>query len=217
MKNLVIFDLDNTLIKGQSQRLLLIYMFKKREIKLFPFLKILLWFVFYKLDFVKNPKEIMEYSFQFLKNRNVNEFEKKIGDFFEKKLKNKFFKESLDLIEKHKKEGREIIIVSNAIEPLVKRAASFLGLNNFIGTKLEYQDGFFTGRIDGNIITGKNKVIEIEKFLKSDDFKEIWAYGDQITDLPFLEISTKPFVVNPDSLLRKVAKERNWPILNFKL
>lgn len=44
-----------------------------------------------------------------------------------------------------------------------------------------------------------------------------WAYGDHISDIEFLEISTHPNVINPDKLLLVEAQKRNWPILKFNL
>jgi len=66
MKELAIFDLDNTLLKEQSQAALLNYAFKKRLISLFFYIKVMSWFIAYKLGLAKNPKKIMEYSFNFL-------------------------------------------------------------------------------------------------------------------------------------------------------
>ncbi len=67
MKDLVILDLDNVIVKGQSQKLLLNYLFKRKLIGYWYFLKIYLWFVFYKIGLIKNPKRVMEYAFSFLK------------------------------------------------------------------------------------------------------------------------------------------------------
>jgi len=82
MNELVIFDLDNTLIKKQSQALLLAYVLKKRLISPFFYFIIMTWFIFYKLGLVKNPRKIMEYSFSFLKGKRVISFRKIIDDFF---------------------------------------------------------------------------------------------------------------------------------------
>ena len=68
MRELVIFDLDNTLIKGQSQAFLLSYLLKKGVITPFFYLKLMSWFIFYKLGLIKNPGRIMDYSFSFLKD-----------------------------------------------------------------------------------------------------------------------------------------------------
>ncbi|MCX6731614.1 MAG: HAD-IB family hydrolase [Candidatus Parcubacteria bacterium] len=218
MKELVIFDVDNTIIKGQSQRLLLEYVFKKRLIKFFYYLKILCWFILYKLGIAKNPKKTMEYAFGFLKDKDENYLKNIIDDFFESELKKHFYKEALDLIDKHKRNGQEIILISNAIEPIIMRIAQYLGIKDYIATKLEIQNGKFTGKLFGEIVYGKNKIDKIREFIKKNNFslKNSWSYGDHITDLPVLKIASHPIAVNPDKILFKEASKKHWPVLNFK-
>ena len=49
------------------------------------------------------------------------------------------------------------------------------------------------------------------------DLAECTAYSDSHTDLPFLEAVGHPVAVNPDRALRKIADERSWPMLEFKM
>jgi HAD superfamily hydrolase (TIGR01490 family) len=218
MKELVIFDVDNTIIKGQSQKLLLEFVFKKRIIKFFRYLKILYWFALYKLGISKNPEKTMEYAYGFLKNKDEYYLENIINDFFNNKLKRYFFKEALDLIDKHKKEEREIILISNAIEPIIKKIAQYSGIKYYIATKLEIQNGKYTGKIDGGIVYGKNKIAKIKDFIEKNgfSFKNSWSYGDHASDLDILGTVTHSIAVNPDRTLYKEANQRHWPILNFR-
>ncbi len=218
MKELAIFDLDNTLIKKQSQVFLLAYALKKGHVGFFSYIFIMLWFIAYKIGLVKNPKRIMEFSFNFLKNKNIDEFESIIDDFFENKLKSTLFVEALRLVEKHKRNGRETLIVSNAIEYIPKKVAQYLGIDYFIGTKLEIVNNKFTGKIKGDIIYGRNKVTSINDFVREKGFSldNSYGYSDHYSDIPFLEMVANPFAVNPDSKLQNKAKRENWPILIFK-
>jgi len=217
IKELIILDLDNVIINGQSQKILLNYLFGKRIIGFFYYFHIYFWFILYKLGLAKNPKEIMEYAFSFLKGRKVNEAEEIIDDFFERVLKNFIFQEMVDIINSHRKEKRELIIISNVIEILAKKIAEFLDINNYIATKLEVMDGKFTGRIVGDIVYGENKVNCIKKFIKENNLNLIksWAYADHISDLGILNIVNNPLVVNPNRKMREEARKRKWPILNF--
>ena len=170
MSELVIFDLDNTLIKGQSQKLFLSYVFKKGLITRFFYFKLMLWFIFYKLGLVKNPRIIMEYSFIFLKKKRVDVFMELIDDFFKEKLRSVVFADVLKLINIHRTKGRKILIISNAIEYIPKKVGEFLKIDYYIGTKLEIKNNEFTGKIDGDIIYGKNKVFAIKNFIRENSF-----------------------------------------------
>lgn len=218
MNELVIFDLDNTLIKKQSQGLLLTYTLKKGTIGLFFYFTIMIWFIFYKLGLVKNPRKIMEYSFSFLKGKNVIDFREDIDDFFRERLKPIIFVDVLRLINTHKAKGRKILIISNAIEYIPKKISEFLNIDYYIGTKLEIKNNKFTGMIDGDIIYGKNKVFAIKEFVKENNLflKNSWGYSDHHSDIPFLKTVDFPIVVNPTKKLLKEAQKRKWPILKFK-
>lgn len=217
-KEVVIFDIDNTLIKGYSQKILLSYLFKKKVIKLLPYLKIYFWFILYKLKLVNNPKKAMEYAYNFLKGRTVNEFDSIIDNFFEEELKYFIFKEGIDLINEHKFKNRELILVSAIVEPIVKKFSQYFDIKNYLATYLEIKNDKYTGKINGDIDYGEKKVHFIKEYFKKHNLtlENSWAYGDHQSDIPVLEIANHSIAVNPDSLLLKEAKIRNWPILIFK-
>ena len=217
MNELVIFDLDNTIIKGQSQKLFLGYIFKKRLITRFFYVKLMLWFVLYKLGLINNPKKVMEYSFRFLKDKDVDEFKRIINDFFEQELKHYIFEDMLEIIEEHKSKKRKTLIISNAISFIPQRVADFLGIDYSIGTELEQKNNKFTGKIKGDIIYSKKKVVAIDYFIRKNkiSLNNSYGYSDHHSDLPFLQIVDNPIVVNPDSKLEEKAKKEGWPILVF--
>lgn len=218
MNELVIFDLDNTLIKKQSQALLLFYALEKRLISPFFYFTVMIWFIFYKLNLVKNPRKIMEYSFTFLKEKDVVDFKQIIDDFFKEKLKFVIFVDVLKIVNTHKAKGRKILIVSNTIECIPKKIAEFLNINYYIGTRLEIKNNKFTGKIDGDIIYGRNKISAIKKFVIKNNFslKGSWGYSDHHSDIPFLELVNFPVVVNPSRKLLEKAQKQKWPVLKFK-
>jgi len=219
VKELVILDLDNVIIKGQSQKLLLNYLFKKKLIGYWYFLKIYFWFIFYKAGLIKNPKRVMEYAFGFLKDKKVENVNEIANDFFDNTLKKFIYKEMVDIINEHKNKEKEVVLVSNAIDIIVKKVAQFLNIKNYISTQLEIINNKYTGKIAGDIVYGENKVNYIKGFIKKNNLTldNSWAYGDHISDIGFLEISAHPNAINPDKLLLIEAQKRNWPILNFNL
>lgn len=210
--------MDGVIINGQSQQFFLNYLFRKRAVGLFFYLKINIWFALYKIGMAKNPKKIMEYSSSFLKGKNVEEIEKLTGNFFNEVLKNFIFHEIIDIIDKHRIENRELLIVSNTLDIIVKSVSHFLNIENYIGTRAEIINNKFTGNISGDIVYGKNKLKFIENFLREKGLgiEDSWAYTDHISDLPMLMLVKNPFTVNPDKKLYIEAKKRNWKILNFK-
>jgi HAD superfamily hydrolase (TIGR01490 family) len=218
MKEIVILDLDGVIVKGQSQQIFLKYLFKKKIVGLFFYLKINLWFLLYKLGLIKDPKNIMNYSFSFFKEKTVDEIESLIDDFFDNDLKKFIFSEMIDIINEHKLKNREILIISNAVNVLVKKIANFVNIEKYIATELEIINEKFTGNILGDIVYGTNKPKLLKKFIEKNnlDLKNSWAYTDHISDIGLLNLSPRPCAVNPDKSLFKEAKRKNWPILMLK-
>lgn len=218
MIDLVILDLDNVIIKGQSQQHFLSYLFRKKYINIFFYFKINIWFLLYKLGLVKNPRNVMDYAFSFLKGFSENEVRKIVDDFFKYNLNKFISREMIAIIKEHRDNNRELIIVSNTLEIIVKEIAEFLKIKNYIATKLEVKKGKFTGKVLGDIIYGKIKKSALQDFIKKNNLyiKNTWAYADHISDLDILLFADYSFVVNPDSLLYKEAKKRNWKILITK-
>lgn len=216
-KELVIFDIDNTIVKGQSQKLLLSYLYRKKIIGFSYYLRIYVWFILYKLGLIRNPKKTMEYAFMFLKGKVVEETEKIIDNFFEEVLKKHIFEEAINLINDHRSKNREILLLSNIIDVLAKKITDFLGVRYCISTKLEIIDGKYTGKILGDIVYGENKEVFAKNFIQGNNFSvnTSWAYGDHITDLNVLKSVKYPFAVNPDKSFYKEAQKRKWPILAF--
>jgi len=217
MKELVIFDIDGTIVRGQSQRLFLKYLLSVHKINLSFYLKIMMWFILYKLGLVKDPKKTMEYAFSFLKVKSVEEIADLAHDFFEKVLKENIYSDALYIIKEHIRLGREVILVSNAAEPIVKELALYLNVKQYICTTLEIIDGHYTGKIE-DIIYGEHKTDVIEKFAEVHgcNLNTAWAYGDHVSDQSLLSIVKHPVATNPASALYKIAHQKHWSILNFK-
>jgi len=216
--DLVFFDVDETILKGQSQKHFIDYLFEKKMISLSSYLKIIFWFLLYKLKLTDNPKKILEYALKkTIENKN-NDYVKKITkDFFNKKLKPLFFQEALLLIKKHQKNKREIVLISNSLEIILNEISNFLKTKYFLGTSLETKKNIYTGKIIGKINYGKNKSNNIKKFIKENNFSLInsWGYGDHFSDHFMLNLVKHPFVVNGDKKLKKMAKEKKWKSINF--
>jgi len=128
------------------------------------------------------------------------------------------FAEALELIEEHQAAGRRVYIVSSSAEEIVKPLASYIGVGSVIATRAKVdEEGKYTGELEFYAYAeGKRTAIEAEAAMLDIDLPASYAYSDSITDLPMLEAVGHPHAVNPDKDLRKVAEEREWPILQFQ-
>ncbi|MDQ3733055.1 MAG: HAD-IB family hydrolase [Actinomycetota bacterium] len=126
------------------------------------------------------------------------------------------YEEAAELIEAHRSEGRDVVIVSSSGIEVVGPIGEMVGADHVIATRMVAEDGKYTGEID-YYVYGPNKAAAILDLAaeRGYDLTESYAYSDSVTDLPMLEVVGHPTAVNADRALRKVALERGWPLLMF--
>ena len=217
-KTPVFFDIDNTLVKGQTQQILVRYLYKKGKVKFYFFLKIFLWFLLYKLNLVGDVFTIRKKTFENFVGWKVTEFETLVEECFEKEIKPRIFTEGLKLIQLHKRENYEIILTSASLSNVIEVLREYLGTTFTLSTKLAVEKGRFTGKISGPIAYGENKVKMAKELVHTNkmSLEGSYAYTDHISDLPLLELVDNPVVVNPDRKLRKIAMKNSWQTYSFK-
>jgi HAD superfamily hydrolase (TIGR01490 family) len=126
------------------------------------------------------------------------------------------YAEALELFEEHRAAGREIVIVSSSGEEMVGPIGEMLGVDRVIATRMEVEDGCYTGEI-AFYAYGENKATAIEELAAARgwDLAACYAYSDSVTDVPMLAAVGHPVAVNPDKALRKQATENDWPVRVF--
>ncbi|MEK9993345.1 MAG: HAD family hydrolase [Hydrogenophilales bacterium] len=216
--NLCLFDLDNTLLRGDSDYEWTKYLvennlidekkFKERNDK---------YYIQYQEGNL-NINEFLVFQLGLLKKFPLIELNLIYNKFFETKIKPMITDDSLALIKKHKKDLKVIITATNSF--ITKPICDFFQVEELIATIPEIKKNGFTGRVIGTPCFGKGKVDRLNEWMKNKNlewksFKKSYFYSDSINDLPLLELVNKPIAVNPDLKLKSIAKKRNWHILNL--
>ena len=219
--NLAIFDLDNTLLDGDSDYNWGIYLVKRGYLDEEEYkVKNQKFFEEYqhgKLDIFA----FAEFQFQFLKN-NTRKFLNDVrSDYIDEIIKPMVLKKAVDLVSQHKEAGDSLLIITATNSFITKPIGELFGIENLIGTDPEEHLGEFTGKVKGTPSFKKGKVTRLFDWLDARDFKltdfeKTFFYSDSHNDLALLEVVTNPVVVNGDKILLEKAQEKNWPILNLK-
>ena len=134
-----------------------------------------------------------------------------------KHLSKAIYPQSRALVEAHMAKGHTIAIVSAATPYQVEPAARDLGIKHVMCTRMEVEDGKFTGEIVDPACWGEGKAIQGRAFAEKNgiDLKNSYFYTDSYEDLPLLEIVGHPKAVNPDKNLTRLAMENEWSIYRF--
>jgi HAD superfamily hydrolase (TIGR01490 family) len=127
------------------------------------------------------------------------------------------YAEALDLIEAHRAAGHKVYLVSASPEDIVLPLAEHLGVDGAIASKVVVdEDGRYAGEMEFYAY-GPFKAEAMRDLAEAEgfDLDDCCAYSDSYTDLPMLEAVGHPVAVNPDRVLAKVAREREWEVMQF--
>ena len=212
---LVLFDLDETLLSGDTEGEWVEFMFDSGMVKEESFLEKMTTFT---RNYRNGRLDIFEYSnflLEPLKGVKVLDFKEKVQKFSKKVVKKLSDKTTYKLLDRHSSD--ECIITSGTLSFLVKEISSELGIEHFFGTDAEITRGSYTGKVFGHPNFSEEKVKRIKGWIGDQSFEEIYAYSDPIHDLALLEFSDYPTAVNPDIQLLKIAKQKDWNIDRSRL
>lgn len=217
MNKIVFFDVDNVIIRGQTQKYLLKYLFKKRKISFCLFVQLCIWFLLYKWGIVKDTAKIRKKAFSSFCNWSYQDSKIIFDDFFRSVLEVKIHLKCVNIIKKHILDGDIVVLLSASLSEIVNRIKDYLSVSYAISTYLEVVDGKYTGRILGEVPYGGKKVDKVKEFIKSNNMEK-WktcAYADHISDLSLLNMVDYPIVINGDRELMQIAKDKSWPSYGF--
>lgn len=137
---------------------------------------------------------------------------------FDVVLKRALYPYAKDLVARCKDEGHEVVLVSGALDFLMDRLAKHLGADHVIANRLEFKDGFATGKLLPPVVAGPEKARLVREHARArgHDLDACFAYSDSHSDVPMLAVVGHPAAVNPEPKLARVARTYGWPILNLE-
>ncbi|MFN9491160.1 MAG: HAD family hydrolase [Betaproteobacteria bacterium] len=123
-----------------------------------------------------------------------------------------------ELVERHRDETRVLITATNSF--VTAPIAREFGIEHLIATDPEERDGSFTGGVRGVPCFREGKVTRLEAWLAGQGYGinnviKSTFYSDSHNDLPLLERVSHPVAVDPDPALRAQAEARGWPVLSL--
>ena len=214
---LALFDLDHTLLEGDSDYLWGQFLcdigaveraqFEERNLE------------FYR-DYQAGRLDIHEYLRFALKPLAENDMSLLLEwrrRFLGEKIEPIVAPQARALIEQHKKRGDLALILTATNLFVTEPIARMLGADDIIATRPEIIGARFSGEVAGVPCFGEGKLQCLKNWLgrHRPDCRQSWFYSDSINDLPMLEWADKPVVVHGDEALLRHAARRGWPTLSL--
>lgn len=215
---LALFDLDETLIAGDSASLWLEYMVAEELAPATMVAEEQAMMSLYhqgKLDM----HQYMAFTLQPLAGKSREWLDGQCLHFAERVLRERIYPEGLARIEWHRQRGDQLVLISASGEHLVAPMARMLGMDHCVAILLDEEQGMLTGQTRGTLSFREGKVARINQLFagQAGIWQESQGYSDSHNDLPLLRAVAHPHAVNPAPSLRQVAEELHWPILEWRL
>lgn len=216
--NLALFDLDNTLLDGDSDYLWGEFLVElgvvdgdwyRSENERF--------YQVYK-DGELDINEFLGFALQPLAAHPRALLEEWRHRFLEEKIMPRIGAEALQLVDRHRNAGDLPVIITATNRFITEPIAQLFGVDHLLATEPERRAGEYTGRVAGTPCFQEGKLTRLREWLDqpTDQLAEATFYSDSRNDLPLLEAVGRAVAVNPDDALAEIARERGWPIMSLR-
>lgn len=211
------FDMDKTVVLGNTARLYVEDMHERGEVSTRQMLGLSTVLIRYKLSLV-DMNRVMADAVTKIAGMPVSHLSERCESLFAHRIAPLISEAAREAIEGHRRMGHKVVLLTAQTPYMTALVSEALGLGDeFLCTRLTVKDGHFTGQIDGPACYGAGKCHWAQRFAEQHDLSlaESYFYTDSYSDLPMLEAVGHRRVVNPDPRLRLHATLRRWPVLWF--
>lgn len=207
------FDLDGTLLEGTSaERLLVPFLVRRGAVRCRP---LVAWLGRAATLPLTGPTWALRRNKLWLAGADAEDVIGSMRDFLEVELAPRWHTTALTELERFRRAGVPIALLSGAPDFVADVVARHLGMDAAVGTPMEVRGGRFTGGLAGPHMFGEGKRDAVERLAtrRGFDLRLSFGFADHGSDVPFLESFGHPVAVSPDGRLRRVARSRGWTVL----
>ncbi len=215
---LAIFDLDNTLIAGDSDCLWGEFLSEQGYVDSEAYQAGHEEFYQEYLNGVMDIHAFLEFQLKVLADNDRKQLEEWRKNYIEEKIKPIMLPKAIELINEHRQKKHELLIVTATNRFITEPIANEFKIDNLIACEPELIDGQYTGKVIGTPSYAAGKVIRLNDWLKNHEQKleESWFYSDSHNDIPLLQEVDHAIAVDADDALRTEAEKRNWPVISLR-
>lgn len=212
---LAFFDLDDTLIRVNSGRILVGEAHRQGWMRRRDIARSLLFLLMYKLKLAHSTK-LVETMASWLKGIKESDFTKLTESIVNKHLLTNLNQVIITELEFHRNNGARTVLLSAALNYICQPIADNLGFDDVVCSHIEVDNGIFTGLPEGKLVIGPEKKERIREYCdeKGCTLETAYCYADSYSDLHMMEVVGHPVAVNHDRRLGKAARKRGWRIIN---
>ncbi len=215
---LAIFDLDNTLIAGDSDHAWGEFLIEKGLVDSVEYKERNDYFY---QQYQQGGLDIMEYlnfSLAPLAAHDRDSLKQFHDEFMALKIQPMLLDSASALLAEHRQRGDYLLIITSTNSFITGPICQLLGVDDFIATDPEVSEDRFTGKVAGTPAYQDGKITRLKEWLAThrQSLQDSYGYSDSINDLPLLQHVDHPFVVDGDPALRAHANAQGWPCISLR-
>lgn len=216
--NLALFDLDNTLLSGDSDYLWGQYLIERGLVDGQSYAQENRRYYEAYTAGTLDIREFLRFALRPLRDNDPELLRRCRAQFLIEKIEPIIPASTRALLQLHRDRGDELMIITATNRFVTEPIAESLGVPNLLATDPEIVDGRYTGEVSGIPCFQNGKVARLQQWLaqRPDTYGKHWFYSDSHNDLPLLEQVQHPVAVDPDDILRECALDRGWPIVSLR-
>jgi HAD superfamily hydrolase (TIGR01490 family) len=219
--NLALFDLDNTLLSGDSDFEWAQFLIEQGVLdrELFE-AKNLAFYQQYKAGTL-DIHEFLDFQLKPLSRHSRRVLDGWHEEFMRIKVRGMMGDAARELVAQHRAAGDVCVIITATNSFVTTPIARAFGVEHLIATEPEQKDGEFTGGVADVPCFREGKITRLESWMAQrgwswDSFADSCFYSDSLNDLPLLEKVRHPVAVDPDATLHAHAMQHGWPVLSLR-
>ena len=215
---LALFDLDNTLLSGDTDFEWLEFLVGQGAVTQEDRARNLAMDERYRSGDAE-PVQYVRFYLRFYPPHDMATLLAWRARFIRERIEPRLLPAARELLARHRGDLRVIITATNRF--LTEPIAALLGVEHLIATEPKMENGRFTGDVDGVPCMREGKIERLGQWLQArgaslGSYEQSWFYSDSVNDVPLLERVTNPVAVDPDERLRDIARERGWPAITLR-
>lgn len=216
--SLAIFDLDNTLLNGDSDHAWGEFLVSKGFVDAQAYRQANDYFLRQYQQGELDIFEFLEFSLKPLADNGKAKLDRWHQQFMQEVVAPMRQKKADQLLAKHRKKGDCLLIITATNLFVTQAIAKALAVDHILATVPEFKNGAYTGKVSGTPCFKEGKVEMLNSWLIENkcSLKGSYFYSDSNNDLPLLELVDNPIVVDADPLLQAEALKRGWPQISLR-
>jgi HAD superfamily hydrolase (TIGR01490 family) len=215
---IALFDLDNTLIAGDSDFLWGCFLVEQGIVDAALYARENQRFYDQYRMGELDIHEFLDFQLRPLSEHSLERLQQWRRQYVEEKITPILLPRAQALLDRHRQQGDTLVVITATNRFITGPIVELYGIPHLLATEAEMLNDQYTGKVSGTPCFQEGKVERLAGWLVENrqSLQDSWFYSDSHNDLPLLNKVTHPVAVDPDEILEQYARDNDWPVISLR-